>query len=382
MPVFLFVILGAYSAVHIYTFFKLRAAFPFGGAAGGFIALFMAAMVCAPILVRVMERYGYDSPARLLSFIGYVWMGVIFLFFTLSVLTDLYRILLHGAGLLSGKNTVLFMPSAKVLFLIPLVAALLLSVYGYFEALNIRARAVRIPSDKISADPGRLRIVQISDVHLGLIVKEMRLRRIIKVIEEAVPDILISTGDLVDGQIDGLDLLADALGKIQPHYGKYAITGNHEFYAGLPHSLAITKRAGFTLLRGASVTIPGVISIAGVDDPAGRRFGLSEGLPEDKLLTGLPTGTFTLLLKHQPHIRTNSIGLFDLQVSGHTHDGQIFPFRYMVRMVFPRIAGLYDLSKGSRLYVSRGTGTWGPPFRIFAPPEVTVIDIVHDRRTE
>jgi hypothetical protein len=183
----------------------------------------------------------------------------------------------------------------------------------------------------------------------------------------------------VDGQIDSLSGLADILKQVQPRYGKYAITGNHEFYAGLPNALKFTREAGFTMLRGEVITSAGPINIAGVDDPTGRYFGVPKGTTEKELLSGLPKDTFTLLLKHQPMVNESTLGLYDLQLSGHTHKGQIFPFRYMVRIFFPHIAGWYDLSKGSYLYVSRGTGTWGPPIRFLSPPEVTVIDLVHDR---
>jgi hypothetical protein len=105
---------------------------------------------------------------------------------------------------------------------------------------------------------------------------------------------------------------------------------------------------------------------------------MSTGLPEEQLLSRLPKDNFTLLLKHQPIIREDSLGLFDLQLSGHTHQGQIFPFRYMVHIFFSHIAGWYDLPKGSHLYVSRGTGTWGPPIRFLSSPEVTVIDLIHE----
>ncbi|MGD0211204.1 MAG: metallophosphoesterase [Desulfomonilia bacterium] len=378
MSLFLLTIFSIYSAVHVYAFFKVKAAFPFGTGAGILLGIFLAVMTFAPIFVRILERHGYEFSARLMAYIGYSWMGIIFLFFTLSLLTDLYHLFVHGTGLIFHKDMGLLIPSARIAFLVPLFLALGLALYGYFAALNIRPEMVTLRSSKIPEAIGRLRIAQVSDVHLGIIVREARLRKILRVIWEAKPDILVSTGDLVDGQIDSLAGLAEALQEIQPRYGKYAITGNHEFYAGLPQALDITRRAGFTVLRNEAVTVGG-INIAGVDDPTGKYFGLSKGLPEEELLSLLPRDKFTLLLKHQPSVRINSLGLFDLQLSGHTHNGQIFPFRYLVKLFFSHITGWYDLPKGSHLYVSRGTGTWGPPIRFLSPPEVTVIDLIHSR---
>lgn len=379
MSLFLLIILGIYSAAHVYAFFRIKAAFPFGASTGALLALFMTAMIVAPILIRILERHGYDTPARLLSYLGYTWMGVFFLFFSVSILTDLYRLSLSGAGMIFRWNPACFMPSAKAAFLAPLILALVFSVYGYFEALRIRHHEIVIRTSKIPASPGRLRIAQISDVHLGLIVRQERVERILQVIREADPDILISTGDLVDGQIDSLANPADAFAEIRPRYGKFAVTGNHEFYAGLPHSLEITRRAGFTLLRGEVATIPNLITIAGIDDPTGKHFGLKPTPQETELLSGLPRDTFILLLKHQPSVAENALGLYDLQLSGHTHNGQIFPFKLLVRIFFSRVTGRYDLSKGSHLYVSQGTGTWGPPIRFLTRPEVTIIDLVHLR---
>lgn len=376
MPLFLLGIFGVYSAVHVYVFLRLRSAFPFGHFSGTLIGLFMAAMILSPIMVRLIERSGYETPARLLSYLGYTWMGVIFLFFCLSLLTDFYRLALYGTEALLFKGSMAVMPSAKAAFLIPLLLALAISLYGYFEARDIRMKSYTVHAPNLPETIGRLRIAQISDVHLGLIVREERLGRIIKAIREANPDILVSTGDLVDGQIDSLTNLADALKEIRPRYGKYAVTGNHEFYAGLPQALEITKRAGFTVLRNEAAVAGGLVNIVGIDDPTAKQFGLAVGEPERDLLARLPRDRFTVLLKHQPIIRGKSIGLYDLQLSGHTHKGQIFPFRLLVGIFYPYVTGWHAFAQGSHLYVSPGTGTWGAPIRFLAQPEVTVIDLV------
>ncbi|PIW00198.1 MAG: metallophosphoesterase, partial [Deltaproteobacteria bacterium CG17_big_fil_post_rev_8_21_14_2_50_51_6] len=141
-------------------------------------------------------------------------------------------------------------------------------------------------------------------------------------------------------------------------------------------SINFTRDAGFKVLRDEALTLPGLINIAGVDDPAGGRKNLEEH--EKEILSSLPGETFTLLLKHRPHVGPGSDRLFDLQLSGHTHKGQIFPFGLLVKLVHGRISGLHRLDSGSLLYISRGSGTWGPPFRILSPPEVTVINITAD----
>jgi hypothetical protein len=197
----------------------------------------------------------------------------------------------------------------------------------------------------------------------------------LRMVRDANPDIFVVTGDLVDAQINHLPGLADMLREVTVKYGKFAIMGNHEYYAGPEKSRAFIQEAGLTLLRDEAVTA-GPITIVGVDDRTAVQLHVGHPASENKLLSGLPRDKFILFLKHQPRIDPNTIGLFDLQLSGHTHKGQIFPFTLLTRLSFPLNAGSYDLGKGSLLHVSRGTGTWGPPIRFLAPPEVTIIELV------
>jgi predicted MPP superfamily phosphohydrolase len=269
------------------------------------------------------------------------------------------------------------MPSARITFFIPLTVSVLIGVYGHIEALNIRTERVVIKSPKIPEKVGKLRIVQISDVHLGLIMGEWRLERILREVRRAHPDILVSTGDLLDGQVNNISKMADKINGIRTPYGKYAVTGNHEFHAGIGRSLAFAEEAGFTVLRGEKLEIPGLIIMAGVDDATANRFGGHGNTSEKQLLSGLPQNRFVVLLKHRPLVESESEGLFDLQLSGHTHGGQIFPFSLIIKLLYPIDKGLLPLWDGAFLYVNQGSGTWGPPMRFLVQPEVTIIDLVH-----
>jgi predicted MPP superfamily phosphohydrolase len=253
-----------------------------------------------------------------------------------------------------------------------------LAVYGYREAGDIRIETLRIESNKISKETGKITIAQISDVHLGIIIGEKQLNKIAGLIKKANPDILVSTGDLVDGDIDKINGLVDLLKDIEPPYGKYAVMGNHEFYAGINNSLDFHKKTGFKVLRGEGFAVRDMVNIAGVDDQAGSYFQ-SRNVPEKVFLSGLPHHLFTVLLKHRPVIDKDALGLFDLQLSGHTHKGQMYPFRYLTKLAFPLYTGYHELSKNTHLYVSRGSGTWGPPMRFLAPPEVAIIELVPGR---
>ena len=382
MSLFFLVFFLLYGGLHLYAFLKAKSAFAFGIHAGLPLALFMLVMVFAPVIIRLSERAGHDLFARLFSYTGYTWMGILFLFCSFSLLTDLYGSVISLAGLVLKADLSGLALSNQYAFFLPLGVALSIAFYGYFEARDIRTELVTIKTSKIPEDIGRLRIVQISDVHIGLIVRQERVSRILAEVRKADPDIFVSTGDLVDGQINGLTGLSEMLREINPRYGKFAITGNHEYYAGLDQALAFTEKAGFRVLRGEGLTVGGMINIAGVEDPAGKAFGLFRGRTERVILERLPREKFTLLLKHRPLIEKESLGLFDLQLSGHVHKGQIFPFSVVTWLYYPVASGGRELSGNAYLYVSRGSGTWGPPIRFLAPPEVTVIDLIHDEGTK
>lgn len=334
-------------------------------------------MILAPILVRVSEKAGLETLARILAYVGYIWMGGLLVFFVTGILADITRFIIYVAGKVFSKDFSFITSAHPFYFFMCLFAALFVVVYGFFEARKIRTEHITIPTNKISADVGRVRIAQISDVHLGLIVGEERLRTIIQAVQQAKPDILVSTGDLVDGQLDEVESLSKFFHEIHVPFGKFAVTGNHEFYAGLERSLKITEMAGFTVLRGRSVVIPGLITIAGVDDEAVRGWLKGDNTEENKLCSEIDNSLFVVLLKHRPVVYQGTLCSYDLQLSGHTHKGQIFPFGLITRLFFETYYGFFHFKNGTYMYVNRGSGTWGPPIRFLAPPEITIIDLVH-----
>jgi len=376
MRIFLVVFFLIYGSLHLYAFLKAKGALSLSARAGIPLIILMAVMTSAPVIVRYLEGLKLEFLARAMSYTGYVWMGVLVLFFAFAVCIDMYRLLLYLLGLIVHTDLAALSLSVKASFFIPLVCALTAGCYGFFEARHIRVEHLSIKSSRIPAESDGLKIVQISDVHVGLIVREDRLRIIAEKVKAESPDILVSTGDFVDGQINRLNGLTEIFHQIKPAYGKYAITGNHEYYAGLDQAIEFTRKAGFTLLRGEAVEVAGIY-IAGVDDSTGNQFGMFNGNSEKELLSGLDHNKFKILLKHRPVVSNDGTGLFDLQLSGHTHKGQIFPFSLVTKLYYPKHAGWLDLKNGSHLYVSRGSGTWGPPIRFLSPPEVTVIELRH-----
>jgi predicted MPP superfamily phosphohydrolase len=367
-----------YGAMHYYIFSKAEGVLIVGFWSRLIGILFMTLMVFAPLIVHFTRKKGLETGAQRMAYVGYSWMGFAFLFFSGSVLIDLSGFLLQGAGSILNQNFFSFSPTMR--FTLPLGMAIGAGIYAYLEALQIRIERVVLKTAKIPGGSNPFRIVQISDIHLGLIVREKRLARILQKVKDARPDLLVCTGDLLDGQINHLDAIAELFQEIRPPFGKFAVTGNHEFYAGLEKSLQFIRKAGFHVLRGETTCIGGFLNLAGVDDLTGRYYGIKRDGDEKELLSGLSKEAFTVLLKHRPQADPDSLGLYDLQISGHTHRGQILPFRLITRLFFSFPGGFYRLPKGSLLYTSRGSGTWGPPMRFLTPPEVTVFELVRDEK--
>ncbi|MBW1606748.1 MAG: metallophosphoesterase [Deltaproteobacteria bacterium] len=375
--IFLLVFLSIYSGIHLYCFLKIKRALICSSRATDILAIFMALMVFAPVIVRILEKHGFEFVARSLAYLGYTWMGLLFLFVSSILVLDIFRLLPYICGLILQSDFSGMSPSPRVSFIISLTLSVVIAGYGAFEAKRIRVEHVTIETHKIPKEIGRLKIVQISDVHLGLMVREKRLKRILNQVKSVNPDILVSTGDLLDGQTDNLSHLAEMLSEVSTTYGKFAVTGNHEFYAGITRALDFIKNAGFTILQGEGLTISGLLNIAGVDDTAGSRYGLDTKVSEKALLAELPREKFTLLLKHRPRVDKDALGFFDLQLSGHIHKGQIFPFNLITMLFYPVTSGLHKIDTNAWLYVSRGSGTWGPPIRFVSPPEVTLIELAY-----
>jgi predicted MPP superfamily phosphohydrolase len=378
MRLFLLSFFLLYGAMHYYIFTKAEGILLAGFWPTLLWAFFLTLMVFAPLIIHFTKKKGMDTGARAMAYVGYSWMGFAFLFFSGSVVIDLFRLILQGAGWIWGQTTSFSSPVMR--FTLPFWMAIGAAIYAYREALTIRTEKLVLKTEKIPRGMNSFRIVQISDIHLGLIVREKRLARILEKVKSASPHLLVSTGDLLDAQINQLDSIVNFFQEIQPPFGKFAVTGNHEFYAGLQKSLQFTRKAGFHVLQGEAVSIGGFLHLAGVDDLTGRNDNGKNGPGEKELLSGLAKERFTVLLKHRPQVDPDSLGLFDLQISGHTHQGQILPFRLITRLFFSFPGGFYRLPKGSFLYTSRGSGTWGPPMRFLTPPEVTVFELVRDEK--
>jgi hypothetical protein len=365
-----------YGLAHLYFFFSVTRLTTFGSIADAITGTVTILLALSPVFVHIGSFRLPEKIVKGLAAVSYTWTPFIIIFFPAAVALELYNLAAVPDIFVSISHLPVIPQS--YLFAISVSVASILVIYGYFEARMLVVEHVRIETNRLPPERKKIRILQIADLHIGLSTRRDDIISLMNIVRDAAPDIIVSTGDLVDGVVRGTGHYAHILREMSAELGKFAVLGNHEYYGGIRQSVKFISDAGFRLLRGGVVNISDMIYIAGVDDimNSKRSDGDDNIRSERELLDSLTEGLFTILLKHRADVDAESCGRFDLQLSGHTHKGQMFPVNLVTMWIFKHHAGLFRLPEGSMLYVSRGAGTAGPPVRLLSRPEITVIDIV------
>ena len=330
------------------------------------------ALVLPATLVLSRTR-GAPGP---MVWIAFLWMGVVFLLSAFLGLADAGRALAWVARKLALPEAPAD-PARRVL----LARALAVGVGGVVAGLSavgvrsalagVRIKDVPVRIPNLPPALAGLRLVQISDLHIGPLLHKEWVEGVVERVRALRPDLVAITGDLVDGTVDELREHVAPLARLaEAPRGVYFSTGNHEYYSGVDDWLRYLPTLGIRPLANQRVEVAPGLDVAGIHDPTGRgRY--APDLPA--ALDGRDANRPVVLLAHQPRqFREAARHGVSLTLSGHTHGGQIWPFSWLVALVQPYIAGLHRLGE-AQLYVSRGTGFWGPPMRVFAPAEITLL---------
>lgn len=360
-------LLALSAALHLYIGARIVPALD-SPAAGFTLAAVLAAsalLVPASMLARRLLR---RPAADRLTWAGMLFLG---LFSSLFVLTLLRDLALLVAALAGWDPAGWREPSALA---VP-VAALALTTVGFFNARRTAAvRRVRIPLPGLDPRLEGFRIVQITDIHVGATIQKEYLRAIVERVNALDPDVVAITGDLVDGSVADLAQHVAPLAGLRARHGTYFVTGNHEYYSGVHGWVAHLRELGLRVLHNEHVVLRqggAPLVLAGVPDYSGHHFDAAHRSDPAAALRGAPPDAPRVLLAHQPRTAPAAAAAgFDLQVSGHTHGGQFLPWRFFVPLQQPYTAGLHQLGR-LQVYVSRGTGYWGPPKRLGAPSEIS-----------
>lgn len=334
---------------------------------GAYLLLALGASI---IVNPIVDRYRGPKVARPIAWVAYVWMGAAFYLLLGLWASDL---LLLAAGLDS-----LAVQRARALAVAGFTVGLVvLGMVGALRPAAIKRVALNLPGWPPALDG--YRVLQISDIHIGSLLQRGYAERLVARCNAQRPDLLAITGDLIDGDATLLREQTAPFAGLRARDGVFFITGNHEYFSGEGAWARRVTELGIRVLRNERIAIArdgGSFDLAGVDDYGSRRrFPGSRGFDLDAALAGWQPSTPLILLSHDPRAfdKARARGV-QLQLSGHTHDGQMWPFRYLVRLQTRYLAGLYR-DGPSALYVSRGTGFWGPPLRILAPAEITELTL-------
>ena len=289
---------------------------------------------------------------RMLEWAGYLALG----------LSSLLLVSFAGADLLHLRNA-----SPAILG-----GVALLTLVGLVQARRPRVVHVPVPIRDLPEDLAGLRIVQLSDLHVGPTIRRPFIEAVVDAANALKPDLVAVTGDVADGFVPDLRDHVAPLARLRAPLGTFFVTGNHEYYWDPRGWMQELERLGLSVLTNEHRLLQrgsGRLLLAGVTD-------LSAGPDPYAAMADAPESDVRVLLAHQPRSAYDARAAgFDLQLSGHTHGGQFFPFNVLVRLFQPFVAGLHRLEE-MWLYVSRGTGYWGPPLRLGAPSEITLIELI------
>jgi predicted MPP superfamily phosphohydrolase len=338
----------------------------------GVLVCLGAGIVLEPFAERLLE----PRLVRVIAWPTYLWMGFMFLLLVLLGVSDLALWLLDNVALAAADGPGGGASAARVRAATAVAAALVAGALGVRSALlPPRHTRVEIALERWPRALDGFRIVQISDTHIGPLLGRRFAEHVVSRANALAPDLVAVTGDLVDGSVRRLAGEVAPFARLEGRHGVFFVTGNHDHYLGADSWAAVARELGMRVLRNQRVEIrvgDAVFDLVGVDDHRSELVGDGgEDLPA--ALSGRDPGRPAILLAHDPSTfkQSSAMGV-DLQISGHTHGGQIWPFGGVVRLVIPYVAGHFR-KNGAQLYVSRGTGFWGPPMRLFAPAELTEI---------
>ena len=303
------------------------------------------------------SRLHYEGMAQSIYYISYIWFGFVFLGFCACLIFWAVR------GLLClGSLPVGWMGITSIVVLLVVYG---MSLWGGFSEPQIKRISLKIPNMP------KLKIALLSDSHLGMGVSYKRFEKAIQTIEDEIPDVVFVLGDVFEYGPNRSQYAA-RLKKLYTPLGMYGVFGNHEYYVGYENSKAFFNEAGITLLENTTLVLPNRVQLVGLKDIHTARVSAQE---VTDLIASLNPQKPIILLSHTPKYAEEAAAAgADLMFSGHTHNGQLWPFNYLVRLQFPRVYGLFDV-ENMKFYITSGLFYWGIPLRFLAPAEIPIVEV-------
>ena len=382
MIIFFTVFFGVYFAANYYIFIRGWQTLPdIMFLKSIYISLFIL-FVFAFIIGRFTDHISLTVLNHFFIWIGSFWLGAMLYFFLTVLVVDLIKLSNYGFHFLPIQETNVYSKIKFLALIVSIGITAMLLFFGFINANKTRITRLEIHTDKIISDKETLKIVAVTDIHLGTLIGKGRLIKLTELVNKQNPDIIILAGDILDEIQTPIlhENIGEPLRKLYAPMGTFAITGNHEYIGGINRAVKYIESLGIRLIRDTSIEIGDKLVLIGREDKDIKRFTGKSRKTKEELMANIDISKFLVLLDHQPFELQKTVDLkIDLQISGHTHHGQLWPFNYITDAVYELSYGF--LKKGStHFYVSSGFGTWGPPIRIGTIPEIAVITIKSSRK--
>lgn len=377
--IFFSIVLLIYSALNYYVFIHGLNAIPVGHPYRTPYKWTFLILASAYIIGRVLERIWLSPVSEVFTWIGSFWLAAILYLFIIAILIDLVR-LAHLVIPYPGFITKDY-AAAKLLLLAGIIGVVVIIVIaGHINALSPRIKHLDLTVHKNAGTLQKLNIVMISDIHMGTIIGPRRLSAIVNKVNALSPDLILIVGDAVDEDLAPVirHNLGANLENLKAPLGVYSITGNHEYIGGAEAAVAYLLKHGIKVLRDSIVLVNESFYLAGREDRDKERFSGKKRMTVEALLKDLDHNRPIILLDHQPfNLGDAEKAGVDLQLSGHTHHGQLWPANYIANAIY-EVSWGYLLKGNTHFYVSSGIGSWGPPVRTGNRPEIVDIHLTFD----
>jgi len=376
--IFFSIVLTLYGLVNAYIFIRGMQAIPEGSSWRNWYAVTFWLVAASFVAARVLERVYPSALTGVITWIGSFWLAFMLYFFLIVLLADLVRLIHHFIPFLPQSLFADYVKTKVILLLSSIALVTVVVAAGFINARIPKVRHLDLKIDKTIAGEKELNIVMASDIHLGTIIARRKANRLVETINALQPDVILFPGDIVDEDLAPVIMnnLGENLRQLKARFGVFAVTGNHEFIGGAEPAVKYLREHGITVLRDSAALVDGRFWLVGREDRDKPRFSGKNRMDLTDLVKSVDTTLPVILMDHQPFNLKEAAGLgVDLQLSGHTHHGQMWPFNHVTSAIYEVSTG-HRMIDGTHFYVSSGFGTWGPPVRLGNRPEIVHIRLL------
>ncbi|MDG5799926.1 metallophosphoesterase [Marinilabiliaceae bacterium ANBcel2] len=377
---FFIIVLAIHTAVNFYIALRGWQALELNSGVRPWFITFMVLLYVAYPLARILEKIWYHPIPITLHWIGAFWFAAMLYVTLLLFLTDIIRVINHFTPFIHNITENIATLKMKLFYAFSLIT-LLVVVAGHINAWTPKTTRLDIVIPKKAGNMESLRIVAASDIHLGTLIGPRKTQKLVNQINALEPDIVLFAGDVIDEDVETVvkQDLGNCLKQINAPLGVYASTGNHEYIGGAEPAVKYLEQHNINVIRDSALLINNNFYIIGRED-LHKRFTTGKSRKElNKIVADVDMSRPLILLDHQPYNLNDAIDAkIDLQISGHTHHGQLWPFGYITNQIFEVSRG-YAKFDNTHIYVSPGYGTWGPPVRTGNRPEIVMIQLYFDQ---